>query len=74
MDVKIYSDQGGVREGVDQRKKKKIFKEIFGGLVRRAVETDKVKFSLDEVYRGNNMFETIVPGGGNKRGLVTCIH
>ena len=40
MDVKISSDQGGVGEGADQRKKiLKIFKEIFGGLVRKAVET-----------------------------------
>ena len=48
VDVKISSDQGGVGEGADQRKKiLKIFKEIFGGLVRRDEKTDKVKFSLD---------------------------
>ena len=45
VDVKIFSDQGSVGEGADQRKKiLKIFKEIFDGLVRRAGETDKVIF------------------------------
>ena len=75
MDVKISSDQGGAGEGADQRINiLKIFKEIFGGLVTEAVKTDKVKFGLDKVYQGNNMFKTKVPGGGDLNHLFTTQH
>ena len=41
VDVNISSYQGGAGEGADQRKK--IFKEIFGGMVQGAVAAQKVK-------------------------------
>ena len=73
--VAIHVDVKISREEADQRTKiLKIVKEIFGGLLRKAVKTDKVKFSLAEVYRGNYMFKTIVPGGGDERELESFIH
>ena len=52
VDVKISSDQAGVWEGADQRKKiLKISKEILDGLVRSVVETDKVKFSIKQMKK-----------------------
>ena len=75
VDVKISSDNGGVGEGAYQRNKiMKILKEIFGELVRVAVKTDQGKLSLNEVYRGNNMLKTIVPGREDEYGLESFIH
>ena len=57
VDVKV-SSEGGVLEGTSKGKMiLKIFEELANGKVWGAIKTDKVKFNLEEVYRGNDVFK-----------------